>query len=912
MKNLGFAYQPGQGEPIADSAGRVTRVWANYFAKLALTQASDELRDLYLALAERVGKLEDGQALTIIGRDSVRTDGAGQIEIRLVGDENAPGNTEYYGTNAAGEKGFHPVSDAIEVEVTDLTKAVGLDGIITLGLADVPDNGAGTLQAITVDGKGRVTGTKDATITGTAQQIDVANGDASAGLPTLSLAEEVLDALEEAKTALQPGDVAGPNSVKVTPNGSGGIILQLENDVASPAALTAYSVDSAGVRGWYRPALFESTGVINGGALSINAGNNARFDMAQAVIGYTDWSITPSQPTRVLSTVGPFSAQAVANIATANATYVGIQMPAGTIVQQTSPFTNTQRRSIAQIGVLVHSNHTSINAINDQAATIRAGVNQVGDLMAAIGALNLQGNIYSANGANLNINKSAGSIFKMGANFQTSHLDPHVVSLGAQTALTFRYRMSNGAEGADTASINPNQYESAPGVLTNIPILGNQWHVQRINIFQSGLTRIQYGQQLYGSLAAAIQGITTDSFNTEQNIAENGILRCYLVINRGLLGLLGSATFVNVSKFGATQAGGGVVPVHNDLPGLQGGGSGEYYHLTSAQYTGLTPWASVTPASKADASALAALDADTVKRLGNINQVSTANQWRLETNRTAGSYNVALRLDSGAGFNSANGAIFELNGANEPTRPGACRMLAVAGAPISFVTGSFGFNLGSAAGGFVPTADNTHNLGNGSVRWKEVFAGSSVINTSDAREKTPVRPLTAAETAAAAALGDEIGVYQWLAMIESKGSAARQHIGLTVQRAIEVLEAHGVDPFARGFICYDQWDELPEVVNDRRLGRCVLADAPDMTIYEDVEESMADSTDGDQPLLWIYERTEQIVEQEYRPAGDRYSFRMDELLAFIIAGERAARQAGEQAMAAKIEDLLQRLAAAGL
>ncbi|WP_313249540.1 hypothetical protein [Stenotrophomonas indicatrix] len=464
-----------------------------------------------------------------------------------------------------------------------ISNPAGEAGDPVIGLADVPDSGAGFLLATTFDAKGRKTGSRPATITGTATQINVANGTAAAGLPTLSLAPEVLAALAEATSALQPSDVTGPSSVKVTPNGSGGIILQLDNDQASPAALTEYGTNSAGTRGWWRPALFESTGVINGGALSINAGDNTRFDMAQAVIGYVDWSVTPTQPTRVLSTVGPFTAQVVTNIATANATYVGIQMPAGTIIQQTSPFTNAQRRTIAQIGALVHSNNVNLNAINDQAATIRAGVNQVGDLMMAIGAMNLAGNIYSANGANLNINKSAGSIFKMGANFQASHLDPHVVSMGAQTALTFRYRLSNGTEGADTTNINPNQYESAPGVLTNIPILGNQWHVQRISIFQSGLSRIQYGQQLYGSLAAAIQGITTDSFNTEQNIAENGILRCYLVINRGLLGLLGSATFVNVSKFGATQAGGGVVPVHNDLSGLQGGSSGERYHATAAQ-----------------------------------------------------------------------------------------------------------------------------------------------------------------------------------------------------------------------------------------------------------------------------------------------------------------------------------------
>lgn len=79
----------------------------------------------------------------------------------------------------------------------------GEAGDPTIGLADVADSGAGTLLAITRDGKGRVTGTKAATITGTAQQIDVANGDASAGLPALSLAAEVLASLDLADSAVQ-------------------------------------------------------------------------------------------------------------------------------------------------------------------------------------------------------------------------------------------------------------------------------------------------------------------------------------------------------------------------------------------------------------------------------------------------------------------------------------------------------------------------------------------------------------------------------------------------------------------------------------------------------------------------------------------------------------------------------------
>lgn len=165
---------------------------------------------------------------------------------------------------------------------------------------------------------------------------------------------------------------------------------------------------------------------------------------------------------------------------------------------------------------------------------------------------------------------------------------------------------------------------------------------------------------------------------------------------------------------------------------------------------------------------------------------------------------------------------------------------------------------GSITPGYL--SDNQQAVGAASSRWSVFYAGTGTINTSDAREKTPVRPLSAAELAAAIELGGEIGAYQWLAMVEAKGDAARQHIGLTVQRAIAILESHGLDPFAYGFVCYDEWDELPEIRDE-----------------------------------------EGEIVQQRRPAGDRYSFRMDELLAFIARG-----------MAHRLDAVEQRLAAAGL
>lgn len=70
-----------------------------------------------------------------------------------------------------------------------ISNPAGEAGDPVISLADVPDSGAGVLLATTFDAKGRKTGSRPATITGTAAQIDVANGNASAGLPTISLAD---------------------------------------------------------------------------------------------------------------------------------------------------------------------------------------------------------------------------------------------------------------------------------------------------------------------------------------------------------------------------------------------------------------------------------------------------------------------------------------------------------------------------------------------------------------------------------------------------------------------------------------------------------------------------------------------------------------------------------------------------
>ena len=175
-----------------------------------------------------------------------------------------------------------------------------------------------------------------------------------------------------------------------------------------------------------------------------------------------------------------------------------------------------------------------------------------------------------------------------------------------------------------------------------------------------------------------------------------------------------------------------------------------------------------------------------------------------------------------------------------------------------------------AATGYVyPNVDNNYSTGLSAKRWSVVYAATGTINTSDAREKTAVTPLNQTEINAAKQLAAEIGSYKWLAAIEEKGDAARAHIGMTVQRAIEIMEANGLTPFNYGFICYDEW-----------------------------EDKFVKDEDGHDVLDMA--------------AGSRFSFRMDELSLFIARGQQAAiqeQQALINAQQAALTTLTERITA---
>jgi hypothetical protein len=117
---------------------------------------------------------------------------------------------------------------------------------------------------------------------------------------------------------------------------------------------------------------------------------------------------------------------------------------------------------------------------------------------------------------------------------------------------------------------------------------------------------------------------------------------------------------------------------------------------------------------------------------------------------------------------------------------------------------------------FQPASDNTMFLGSGSLRWSQLFAATGAINTSDAREKTALAPLSEALKRAAARIKAGIGVFQWLEAIARKGAdGARLHVGVTAQAVFAAFEAEGLDPWRYGLFCADPLAEEVETAPAR-------------------------------------------------------------------------------------------------
>jgi len=157
---------PGVRQPVIETGGTATRPYYVFFQSVAtsLQALSDQIGNVTTTPPET----PISENANVTGKYSIYTRGTlktGIVSVFLTGDVEAPEATQYYGSNADGEKGWYAISDAF-AESDNVTLTTDSDGITTPDLSDTGVT-AGTYgdatKAVTVtfDAKGRASSVEE-------------------------------------------------------------------------------------------------------------------------------------------------------------------------------------------------------------------------------------------------------------------------------------------------------------------------------------------------------------------------------------------------------------------------------------------------------------------------------------------------------------------------------------------------------------------------------------------------------------------------------------------------------------------------------------------------------------------------------------------------------------------------------
>ncbi|UXC37360.1 tail fiber domain-containing protein [Cupriavidus gilardii] len=212
------------------------------------------------------------------------------------------------------------------------------------------------------------------------------------------------------------------------------------------------------------------------------------------------------------------------------------------------------------------------------------------------------------------------------------------------------------------------------------------------------------------------------------------------------------------------------------------------------------------------------------RRVGGLRWLGKEGKWTFSLGEKLGSQYAAAIANTG--FNTlifdllagSGGMTFSTEGETfvgfyvaGPKGVGGSRIDTSTGTWQAFVNGAEAFRWDASAPSLRPGQDNTRSCGSVTRRWSEVWAGNGTIQTSDEEHKEQIQAID--ERLLRAWGRVQFQQYKMRDAVALKGqNDARWHIGVIAQRVKAELEAEGLDPFAYGLLCYDEWPEIPEKV----------------------------------------------------------------------------------------------------
>lgn len=311
--------------------------------------------------------------------------------------------------------------------------------------------------------------------------------------------------------------------------------------------------------------LFHSTGWTSGGTISDAGSGVITVTSGTGLIRATD-----SDVATIYFTDFPASSPANVTLTDQVDNYIYVEYNAGSprIIATTSIRTdyNTNFRigNVYRNGTTLHINQTDKMAVSDHAGKMIRFNQEV------MPYAHVSGASISETGTR-NFALTAGSFWMGLVKFSTASFDSAVAS-----TFTYYYRAVSGWTAVTSQTqINNTQYDNGTGTLATLS--NNKYGVHWVYLSADNHVYVVYGQGDY-TLVQAQDATAPASLPVE--ITSHGFIAGKIII------LKSASTFTSVESAFNTTFMGSVAVNHNDLGGLQGGTANEYYHLTSAEYTG--------------------------------------------------------------------------------------------------------------------------------------------------------------------------------------------------------------------------------------------------------------------------------------------------------------------------------------
>lgn len=326
------------------------------------------------------------------------------------------------------------------------------------------------------------------------------------------------------------------------------------------------------------------TGLLNGGIITSASSTTFNISSGSGIIVNLNASINANPyPTIQYVNWGNLTNQTLTYLTSSIQTFVGIDS-SGSIIQQTSPWTDGQYNTSIQIGTVLHQNKSTINGRISYPNVAYGYKQRTYDFIKAFGPLKLSGyTLFTSSSLGLTVGN--GTAFADGRNYQVDPNNPsYIIDPGTNTSKVFRYYQSGSDFVQDTngglgyTGIDPTNYNpGGSGSLASVT--PSRFTIQRVFWYPNSATQgivVYYGNAEYATLSEGILGIATEVFSEVENTKQNAVYLGAIVIrgNKDFTGTIGTDYQIIAGGLFRTLVGGG------------GGGGGGGSVTPAFPYTG--------------------------------------------------------------------------------------------------------------------------------------------------------------------------------------------------------------------------------------------------------------------------------------------------------------------------------------